>query len=168
MIKKFKRLSLLLVSIILLSACSASFKEEQIKANAAVKEAFYSSPKTTNKENKEIEYYLPFGYEVEEETSNNVLLKNGSKSYILFYNQHEDLASKVVYEATIAQKEYDVNETFEEEDKMGFLLINQVDENLNELIVGIGGVKLTSQSKTKNIASDAAVMMEIAHSVKLR
>ena len=51
---------------------------------------------------------------------------------------------------------------------MGFLLINQVDENLNELIVGIGGVKLTSQSKTKNIASDAAVMMEIAHSVKLR
>ncbi|MBP2241450.1 outer membrane lipopolysaccharide assembly protein LptE/RlpB [Cytobacillus eiseniae] len=159
---------LLIFAVLLLSACSASLKEEQNAVKDAVTLAFKSEPKETNKENKDIKYYLPFGIEVKEESPNNIILKSGSKTYILFYNQHEESNSKIVYNATMKQKEYDVNETFDKDQKFGFLLIKNTDKKINEMTIGIGGVKITSQSKTKQLASDAKIMSEIIHSVTMK
>jgi hypothetical protein len=112
---------------------------------------------------------LPFGYEVEEESPNNIILKNGSKRYILFYNQHEGPDSKVVYDATLKQKdEYEVKETFTKDGHNGFLLINRGKKDEHELVVGIGGVKLSTQAATRNLSSEAAAMMEIANSVQVK
>ncbi|KON86700.1 hypothetical protein AF332_07765 [Sporosarcina globispora] len=167
--KRFTAALLLFISFILLSACSASLEEEQTAAKNAAEEAFNQSPEETNHKFEDIEYYLPFGMEVEEESPNNVILKNGSRRYILFYNQHEGPDSKVVYDATLKQKdEYEFNETFTKDGHNGFLLINSGKEDEHELVVGIGGVKLSTQAKTRNLSSDTAAMMEIANSVKVK
>ena len=160
---------LLFVVVLLLSACSASLKEEQTAAKDAVGEAFKKDPKAINTENEDIKFYLPFGFEVDKETPNNIILKNGSKTYILFYNPHEGPDSKVIYEAALKQKEYGFKETFSAKDgHHGYLLIKNADKKLNELIVGTGGVKITTQSKTKNLSTEAANMAEIVRSVKMK
>lgn len=167
--KKYIHIGLLFVTaLILLSGCSASYEEVQKEAQIAVEEAFNESPKETNQKSEDIEVYLPFGFEIVDQTPNNVILKNGSKTYILFYNQNENSSSKVVYKSTLQQKEkFDIKETFEKDQKFGFLLIKKLDEQENELTVGIGGNKISTEVKTRNLASEAAVMMEIVNSVTI-
>lgn len=161
-----KTLWLMLAVAFILCGCSASFETEQKEAQMAVEEVFKEKQKEVNKSNEFIEYYLPFGFEIEEETPNNILLKNGSKDYLLFYNQQEKANSEVVYQATVQQKKYDINETFQNDDRFGFLLIKKLSEDLNEVTVGFGGVKLTSEVETSNLKSEATSMMTIANSVK--
>jgi hypothetical protein len=156
------------MALIFLAGCSASFEEEQAKASGAVEEAFKGAANKRNHENKEIEYNLPFGFEVKEETANNIILKNGAKTYILFYNLQEDASSVVVLNATLQQKEFDLDERFTEEGKLGYLLVKRLSEKENEVTVGIGGVKITSEVKTKNLAAEAEAMMHIVNSVHFK
>ena len=156
---------LLIVAAFILSSCSASFEDELKETSEAVELEFNSDAEMANHTNADIEYHLPFGFEIEEEAPNNILLKNGSKTYILFYNQHEDSGSKVVYESTIKQHaDWDGHLTFETEGKFGYLLVKQMNDEMYQVVTGIGGVKVTTE--TKNIKSDAATMMKIVNSVQ--
>lgn len=167
MIKFRRAFGLILVGLFLLSACSASFSEQKAEIKKEVASTFENQPEKTNNSTKDIDYYLPSDVKVEEETPNNVLLKNGSKTYILFYNQHEKEDSKVVYDSTVKQqKEWDANETFSKDGKFGYMLVKELKENHYQLIVGIGGVKLTTE--TENVREDAEAMMQIANSVKIK
>ncbi|WP_102263902.1 hypothetical protein [Mesobacillus jeotgali] len=167
MIKFRRAFGLVIVGVLLLSACSASFSEHKAEIKEQVATTFESQPEKTNNSTKDIEYYLPSSFKVEEETPNNVLLKDGSKTFILFYNQHEKEDSKVVYDSTVKQqKEWDANETFTKDGKFGYMLVKQLKENRYQLIVGIGGVKLTTE--TEDVRDDAEAMMDIANSVKIK
>lgn len=167
MIKFRRAFGLIIAGVFLLSACSATYSEQKAEIKEQVSSTFESQPEKTNNSTKDIEYYLPSGVKVEEETPNNVLLKNESKTYILFYNQHESEDSKVVYESAVKQqKEWDANETFSKDGKFGYMLVKKLKEEQYQLIVGIGGVKLTTE--TENVKEDAEAMMEIANSVKIK
>lgn len=154
--------------LFILSACSQSLDTVQAEVVAAAQEAFNAEQKEPNKGNEFIQYYLPFGFEIQSETTNNIILKNGAKKYILFYNHQEEANSKVVYEATAKQQEYEVNETFSKDEEFGFILIKKINDDLNELTVGIGGVKVTSELKTRSLKSEVAYMMAIANSIKIK
>jgi hypothetical protein len=166
-LKFFKAISILIISALLLSACgNASLKKESKETTKTVKAAFNEKVKKPNKKSGKIHYYLPFGYEVKGEAQNNIILKNGSKTYILFQNPQENVSSHVVYKATVAQyKKVDTNEKFINNKKLGFLIIKHLDDDINELTVGIGGTKITTQAKTGSLTSEAKVMMEIVNSV---
>ncbi|MBT2692940.1 hypothetical protein [Bacillus sp. ISL-55] len=167
MIKFRRAFGLIIVGLFLLSACSASFSEQKAEIKKEVASTFESQPEKTNNSTKDIDYYLPSDVKVEKETPNNVLLKDGSKTYILFYNQHEKEDSKVVYDSTVKQqKEWDANETFSKDGKFGYMLVKELKENQFQLIVGIGGVKLTTE--TENVREDAEAMMQIANSVNIK
>jgi hypothetical protein len=160
---------LLLLSIFLLFGCQASFDDQKEESIKAVQKQMIEKPNETNKEAQDIEFYLPFGYEIDEESPNNVILKNGSKTYILFYNQFENQQSDVVYKSTLNQHEkFEIDQKWEEKENFGFYLVAKLDNDLNELTVGIGGVKLTSEVKTSSLATEAAQMMEIVHSVSVK
>ncbi|MEH7276882.1 hypothetical protein V7125_25080, partial [Neobacillus vireti] len=108
-----------------------------------------------------------FGYEIEDESPNNILLKNGSKKYILFNNPQENKASDVVYKSTVAQnKDIEINEKFKENDQFGYLIINQLEEDMNEMTIGIGGTKITTLIKTSSLKNEAAAMTQIVKSVE--
>lgn len=163
--KRSSAFLLFVIVIFLLGGCSASFEEEISEALIAVENDFNESPKEANNENKDIQYYLPFGFELEEESPNNLILKNGSKTYILFYNLQEGPNSEVVLHATLQQKEFNVDKRFTDKEKLGYFLVKKLNDSENELTVGIGGVKVTSEVKTKNLKSEAEYMMRIANSV---
>ena len=167
MTRLFKGALLLVIAVFVLSACSANIKEEQKATSDAVSQAFNSTPMKANNKNKEISFGLPLGFEIKEKKANNILLKNGTKTYILFYNQQEGPESHVVYEATLNTKmNVDFKETYKKDKKFGYLLIKEIDKNNHELTVGIGGVKITTEAKTKSMKSEAKAMMDIVNSVK--
>ncbi|NMD72729.1 hypothetical protein HHO41_21105 [Bacillus sp. DNRA2] len=167
MTRLLKGALLFIVAVLLLSACSANEKDAYKATEQKVSGVFNSAPKKVNNKNEAVHFYLPFGFEIKDKTQNNVLLKNGSKTYILFYNQHEGTNSKVVYNATLDAKKYDYKKTYKKGDKFGFLLIHDLGEDKQELTIGIGGVKLTTETKTKSMKNDAEYMMQIINSVKM-
>jgi hypothetical protein len=160
---------LMVIAITALSACGVSFEEEEVAVKDAFKTGFQEEPKKTNKENEDIQFYLPFGFEIEEQSKNNVILKNGSKKYILFYNQQEDTSSRIVYETTSQSKDaFEVNETITDDNRFGFLLVNHKSEKENNLIIGIGGVKLSTETKVRNLETEAKTLIQIANSVQTK
>ena len=167
--KIFKAIIILTLSIIVLSACGqASFEEVSKETSMSVKEALNEKAKDANKESEGINFYLPFGYEVEDASPNNIILKNGSKTYILFNNPQENDTSDVVYKATAAQyEELDVKEQIKLDDKFGFLIIKHLDEDMNEMTIGVGGTKITTLVKTSSMNNEAKAMSQIVTSVKV-
>lgn len=157
----------IVIAIMFLCACSSSGREAQENAFKAAEKEFQSGQKKPDRHNKHIEYYLPFGFEKDKETPNNILLKNGSKKYILFYNSHEKSESKVVYESSFQQlKKWDLNKTFEKDGKFGYMLSKEQEDGVYQVVVGIGGVKVTTE--TTSPESDAPIMMDIAHSASIK
>jgi hypothetical protein len=160
---------LLILSIFLLLGCQASLDDQKEESIKAVQKQMNEKPKEANKEAQDIDFYLPFGYEIDEESPNNVILKNGSKTYILFYNQFENGQSDVVYKSTLNQhEEFEIDQKWEDKENFGFFLVEKLNDDINELTVGIGGVKLTSEVKTSSLATEAAQMMEIVNSVSVK
>lgn len=167
-LKFFNAILIIILSIILLSACGkTNFKAESKESIEVVKETLNEKAKKTNNKSGDINFYLPFGYEIEEESPNNILLKNGSKQYILFNNPQESKVSDVVYKSTVAQnKEIEINEQFKDNNQFGYLIIKKLEEDMNEMTIGIGGTKITTLIKTSSLKNEAAVMTQIVKSVK--
>ena len=165
--KFFNAILILILSILLLSACGKSnFKTESKETVGAVKEALNEKAKDPNKKSGDINFYLPFGYEIKDESANNIILKNGSKQYILFNNPQESKMSDVVYKSTVAQnKELAVNEQFKKSGQFGYLVIKKLDEDMNEMTIGIGGTKITALIKTSSMKNEAEVMTQMVKSV---
>jgi hypothetical protein len=167
-LKFFNAILIIILSIILLSACGKSnFKAESKESIEVVKETLNEKAKKTNNKSGDINFYLPFGYEIEEESPNNILLKNGSKQYILFHNPQESKVSDVVYKSTVVQsKDIEINEQFKNSNQFGYLIIKKLEEDMNEMTIGIGGTKITTLIKTSSLKNEAAVMTQIVKSVK--
>ncbi|MDR7077754.1 hypothetical protein J2Y03_002780 [Neobacillus niacini] len=165
--KFFKAILIIFIAVFLLSACGKSnFKVESKETIKAVKDALNEKGKKANKKSGDINFYLPFGYEIEDESPNNILLKNGSKKYILFNNPQENKVSDVVYQSTVAQnKDLEINEQFKKSDQFGYLIIKQLEEDMNEMTIGIGGTKITTLIKTSSLKNEAATMTQIVKSV---
>lgn len=120
-----------------------------------------------NEKTELFSYYLPKKFTVKETKKFNVLLEKGKQNYILFVNENEEADSKVSYDTLVKQYEKPfISETFENDDRFGYLFVNQIEKNMYEVTVGIGGTKLTTEAKANDIAEDAKNMMKIATSVQ--
>ncbi|MCU9614244.1 hypothetical protein OEV98_11795 [Caldibacillus lycopersici] len=158
---------LVLLLLLILTACSATISEEQDKAKENAVEAFEANNINPNNSIENFSVYLPSGMDVDESDPNNIVLSNGSKLYLLFINPNENESSKVIYETTLNSTEnIRLKETFEKDNRFGFIIINDVSEDLYELTVGIGGTKLTTETDAANIAHEAKLMMEIVSSIE--
>lgn len=162
-------MGMLLVLVIgLISGCSTSIKEQQKDAVKNVNQTFTNQPKAAKKTTKHLKLYLPFGMAIQKESPNNVIIKRGKQNYLLFYNQKEDQKSQEVYKISKPMKGLLLDKHFSSKGKFGYLYISKVKKNLYEVTVGIGGIKMTTETGMKNIANDAEKMMNIVSSVKYR
>jgi hypothetical protein len=168
MSKPFKTIFIFVISACILSACShSSFKEESKATIKTVKETLKEKTKKPNNKSEKLRFYLPFGYEIKDQSPHNIILKDGSKTYILFNNPQEDASSDVVYKASISQyKKLETNETFKGKNSLGYLMIEKLKDDMNEMTIGIGGTKITTQTKTNSLKDKAKEMMQIVKSVK--
>ncbi|MES1044837.1 hypothetical protein FOA22_10090 [Heyndrickxia oleronia] len=153
--------------MMVISGCSHSLKDENDDAIKNVEEAFnHKSEKITDGSNN-VKFYLPFGMSIKDESPNNVIIK-GKNDYILFYNQNEKEDSKIVYQMSKPEKNLVVDHTIINKKQFGYLIVSKVEKDMYEVTVGIGGIKMTTESKEKNISANASKMMRVVKSVQYK
>ncbi|WP_449537286.1 hypothetical protein [Ferdinandcohnia sp. Marseille-Q9671] len=148
----------------LLTGC-ASIEEESKETETAVESAFQAQPEKTNSENGDVSFYLPTSMKIEEKDENNVILAEGNQTYILFVNPNEASTSDVLYKA-IDAKEFEVDKTFTDKERFGYVKVFEIDDDYYLVSVGIGGVKMTTEAKVSEISESATEMMKIISSVQ--
>ena len=162
-----KILPLLSVLFLLVTGCSSDINEEKSNVVEAAKKAFEGAPEETNTKSGEIEFYLPSGYQIEEEDEYNITLKNKGDIILLFINPNEEATSTLLLDLIEQDKgEYLEYVKFEEKDKIGFVALKEIDEKTYELTVGVGGVKITTQTEAKRLESYAEQLMKMANSIE--
>lgn len=161
-------LALLIVS---LSGCGKPL-EEQIDSGLSLTEmVFKNEPKAFTETVGDFQLFLPTGYKIEEtEDEVNALILKGKQSYLLFVNKIEGTDSQLHYDLmkNDTSKEILDVRTYEEDKVFGFSAIIQHTENTYELVVSLGGVKMTTISDEKKIEENLTDMLEIVRSVKLK
>ncbi|MBY6274557.1 MAG: hypothetical protein C6P37_02940 [Caldibacillus debilis] len=158
----------LLCLLLLLPACSTSLRKEKEAAAEGVEEAFRQEAKEANHQTEDISFYLPAGMVVKSDDKYNHLIQKGSKMFILFINPNEDSKSKVLYQtAKEGSKDYLLDKTFRADGRFGYLLIQKLKDDLYEVVVGIGGIKMTTATELSGLSKDAKSMMEIVRSIKM-
>ena len=168
--RKWIQVLFVAMCILVLSACGKTVEE---KATAGIENAesvFTSGPNETNKAIGHIELYLPSGFNIEKGIDeSNYTVVNGKDSYILFVNPNETEDSQLHYDLIKNDAKNNIiqDKTFEKEGVFGFSAVNKKDEETFELVVSVGGVKISTISDEKKIDEKLQYMMEIAKSVKV-
>ncbi|WP_078379357.1 hypothetical protein [Sutcliffiella halmapala] len=163
------RVVIIVFSIIVLSGCSLSIEEASEKTLNAVEQSLSEENNEANEKSGQISYYLPPQYTVDSESNNNIVLTYKDQTFILFVNPYEQKDSEVLYQSTV--ESYDspeVTESFSNEGEFGYVIIDEIDNNedeLYEITVGVGGVKMTTVTNTNNMEESANVMMDVVSSV---
>lgn len=160
-----KNFLLVFLMCLLIAGCSGN--EGHIdKAVKATVSAFSDDVLQPNTEVGLIKVYLPKKFKIEEEHDNNLILKRGNQAYILFVNPNENRDSSQLFLTAKEQPtDYLVLESFQTDEKFGFISIIESSEEKYELAVGSGGVKMTTVTDTENLKNEAEKMMKIVSSV---
>ncbi|MEK3807599.1 hypothetical protein [Metabacillus sp. SLBN-84] len=158
---------LLFILFLFLFGCTINDEEIQTAAIDQTKAAFEAKPPAANDKSGSISYYLPEGYQAEAGKTNNVIFNKGDQQYILFVNENEKETSSFFYDTLLEQyKDPLVNETFEDKGRFGYILVDKLKaDDEYEVSAGIGGVKMTTQTKSREVADAAEQMMKIISSV---
>lgn len=168
--RKWIHILLVTLCMLTLTACGKTVEEKATVGIENAESVFTNGPKESNKSIGHIELYLPSGFNIEKGIDeSNYTVINGKDSYILFVNPNETEDSQLHYDLVKNDAKNTIIEdkTFEKEGIFGFSAVNKKDEVTFELIVSVGGVKISTISDEKKIDEKLQNMMEIAKSVKV-
>ncbi|MUK86802.1 hypothetical protein GMD78_00090 [Ornithinibacillus sp. L9] len=133
--------------------------------NLVAENAFHEESEVeANYHSASFSFYLPDGLDVEDEDENNVILHNDDQTYIVFYNKFEEPTSQLNFN-NANNDEAILFESYEDQDKFGYVRVTPTDEKDYELQVGIGGVKITTLTTKSKIEQDTEEVMKIARSI---
>ncbi|MEK4230373.1 hypothetical protein [Solibacillus sp. FSL H8-0538] len=158
------------LAILSLAGCGKSVEEQVSIGIASAQTTFEETPVASNKTIANIDLYLPKGFTIEQGLDElNFTLTKEKDSYILFVNTNENQDSKLLYEILMSDTAHGViqEQTFETNGAFGFSAVVKHSEEQYELVVSIGGVKMTTLSADKKIDAKLAEMMEIVRSVHI-
>ncbi|MEG0385532.1 hypothetical protein [Solibacillus cecembensis] len=167
--RKWVHIFILSIVMLLVSGCNQSVEEQASVGLENAKTTFESKPNEPNKMIGQIELYIPQGYGIEKGIDElNYTLVNGKDSYLLFVNPQEAGNSQLHY--TILKEDPNIEiveeEIYKSDETFGFSSVIKRGEKQYELVVTIGGVKLTTLSENKKIDQKLQDMMEIVQSVR--
>lgn len=167
-----RRLRIFLAPLLLISlvGCSGSVEEQTSEGFQTAKEVFQGESVKTNEQFKNVQLYVPGGFSIQEESDEtNIILKNNKESYVLFINPNEQSDSQLFYDLLLAEKQEALlaEETFQQNNRFGFVAILPSKEDHYEIIASNGGYKLTTISDENDVAKNIEVMMEIVRSVQI-
>jgi len=156
----------LLIMAVVLFGCGTQSEEEALNNAIRSAESVFSSKEDMeqNEQTNHFEFYLPEGLEIEEESKNNIILSDGNEHYIVFYNNLESPDSRLNYESAKDSKAL-VYESFEDDNKFGYLQITPGTDKNYQVQAGIGGVKITTYTAKNDLEDTARELMKIARSI---
>ncbi len=161
---------LLIGAILVLAGCGLTVDDQVASGISKAQTVFSSEPVAPNKSIGSIELYLPKGYGMEKGIDKfNYTLIDGKDSYILFVNPNETMDSQLHYTILKEDPNSEIlkEKTYEADDIFGFSAIVSQPEEKYQLVVNVGGVKLTTISEGKKIDEKLQQMMKIVKSVKV-
>ncbi|TCT19913.1 hypothetical protein EDD68_11642 [Melghiribacillus thermohalophilus] len=154
---------------VLLSGC-LFVSEEQIidDTERAVKDAFLADPTEATEETDSLSLYVPEKMDMADATEYNLVLQDGDQTYLLFFNPLEEDASRLLYESA-NKNDVLIDSTFQSEEQFGYVVaVPYNDDGQYELIVGLGGKRISTVSEKRNLAEDAGLMMEMVRSISYK
>lgn len=167
----WKVIALFLSCALVLAGCGQSIEEKVDEGMKVVQTSFQNDKKEATVDEGKISLYLPEDFVIDStDDENNFLIHEGDDAYILFVNEKEPENSKLNYD--LLKKSDDSSiiqiEELKDEKNYGFAMVKQFEEKEYELIVSIGGIKLTTVSGKKKIDEKLAQMLEIVRSVEIK
>ncbi|WP_440896136.1 hypothetical protein ACS127_16640 [Amphibacillus sp. Q70] len=160
-------ISLIFISSLPLFASGCGLSEEETLENIreTIETAFNSQPLEPNEEFDNFNIYFPEQYTVIEESDSNLIFKDQDQTYILFYNRLEDTSSEAFYLAEKASDQYDLLESYQDEDQFAYVKVAEMDRDF-ELQVGIGGVRITTQAPLDQLEEDFIEIVKMINSIE--
>ena len=155
--------------LLLLSACNKSVEERAEETVKVATETFGNETDTEKETVANFQMYVPKKFEVKDQTDEqNIILYKGNQPFILFVNPNEKTDSQLFYnllkdsgDATIIAEK-----TFEKENVFGFAAVLESDDAHVELVANIGGKKMTTITKNKQMTEDMERMIEMLNSIE--
>ncbi|WP_318614176.1 hypothetical protein [Sporosarcina sp. YIM B06819] len=169
MFRKWKFIFLLVMSALLLTACSESLGERAKVGINAAEEAFHTNDKEPTEEIDGVKLYKPIGLMISEKSdAQNIVFTKGKETFILFINPNEKSDSQLFYDLLLADQNKEIIEqaTFTDKDIFGFAAVVKSEDDHVELITSVGGSKMTTLTTKKNIEENLTEMMEVVRSVE--
>ena len=158
----------LVMTMALLAACGQTVEEQATSGMDNAETIFNSKSTATNQSIGHIELYLPKGYEIKKGIDeSNYIIVNEKDSYILFVNPHETEDSQLHYSILKEDLKGEMiqEKKFQSDGVFGFSAVIGQSESQYQLVVSVGGVKLTTISEDKKIDDKLQKMMQIVRSV---
>lgn len=168
MFPSWKFIFLVIMSTVILTACGQSLEEQVADGVKVSEEAFLAKDKADTEEIDGVKLYKPVGFTVKENSdAQNIIFEKNDETFILFINPNEEADSHLFYDILLADqnKKMVAMETFVMDERFGFVAVVESDDNKVELIASVGGAKMTTLAKEKNIASNLRTMMEVVRSI---
>lgn len=165
---KWIHMVVLFMMMLLLSACNQTVEEQTAFGMEDAETIFNSNPTATNKSIGHIKLYLPKKYGIEKGIDeSNYTIVDGKDSYILFVNPNEKEDSQLHYSILKDDSNGEIikEKTFQTDGVFGFSAVISQSKEQYQLVVSVGGVKLTTISEGKNIDEKLQKMMQIVRSV---
>lgn len=159
--------SFIIISLLILAACSKSEEDISHETLDQVKDIFFQTERILDEKNNSITYYIPKGLEIEEVDEHNIVLEGKNQAYVIFKNPLESPTSDRLYHLAKIDEAM-LYESFESEDMFAYIRIRpdyDQEPELYELQIGVGGVKVTTNVKLKEIPKEAEKLMKIAKSI---
>ena len=161
--------SFILLSAILLVGCGKTV-DEQVDEGMEKAEAAFKQSSQANTTEGNVKLYLPKGFVIDPaEEEANYFITSDDDQYILFINEQEPNDSKLNYDLISKEKKDDIVkiEELKNEEFFGFAAVIQHSEKHYELVVSIGGIKLSTMTNNKKMDEKLAMMADIVRSVEI-
>lgn len=156
---------LMIILLLSLTACSSSVDQIKKEATNILEKSMDETVKEPTETTDNGTLYLPLFMSVEDVSENNIILKQGSQTYILFNNIHEGKASTVLYESMVSEMDQLLLEhSIEKDGTFAYVVIKEESKENVLLTVGIGGMKITTETEIKGVSDQTEKMMEILRS----
>ena len=168
MFHSWKFIFLIIISAVFLTACGQSLEDRTAKGLKSAEEAFYANNQVGTVEVDGVKLYKPMGFTIKEDSdAQNITFNKNDDTFILFINPNEEVNSRLFYDLLLAdeKKETVAIETFIEDRTFGFVAVVENGSNQVELIASVGGAKITTLTKEKNIDTHLRMMMKIVRSI---
>ena len=114
--------------------------------------------------------YLPENFVIDpSDEENNYFIHSSDDQYILFINEEEPENSQFNYDILMKSDDKSIIkvEQLQGEKHFGFVAVKQFSEKEYELIVSIGGIKLSTITNEKKIDFKLENMIDIVRSVEI-
>ena len=168
--RKWIQVVMLSAMLLVLTACGQTVEEQVLTGIDNAEMVFNSDQTKSNKSIGHIELYLPKGYGIEKGIDeSNYTIVNGKDAYILFVNPNETEDSQLHYDILKEDPNSEIlqDKTFKADDVFGFAAVVKRSEEKYEIVVSVGGVKMSTISGDKKLDAKIQEMMEMVRSVKV-